>query len=136
MRRPTTKELTGKISRVREFLAEAAWAAADPLKLALNFAELDLVSTDEQLQALRVASAEIATRDYAGGRPPQKSYEEATKDLEMYAFSWDSKHFSCRMYFKFSLTKEVVFIYSLHPSTEGQGGHREENVPALRGRDE
>lgn len=66
---------------------------------------------------LKAALEEIAANSYAGGRPPQKSYEAKICNLELWAFCWPSAHFGCQVYFKFALTKGAVkdlWLVSLH----------------------
>ena len=66
-------------------------------------------------RALEVAANEIAPEHYAGTHPPMPSYEKACKDAELFVFHWDSAHFGRKMYLKFCLVKETLFIVSFHP---------------------
>ena len=50
---------------------------------------------------------------YAGTRPPQKSYKNPILKCELYAFSWESRHFGCRVYLKFALKGEAFWLISL-----------------------
>ena len=104
------------------------WSPANVSKLAADFSEieakLDLNATapEDHKQLLLAALDEITAGDYAGTHPPQKSYEPATKNLELFAFCWQSNYFSEKMYFKFCLAgvdkDRRAFIFSIHPSTE------------------
>lgn len=53
---------------------------------------------------------------YAGGKPPQKAYEVAVKDKELWAYSWDSQAMSKKMYIKFCLVKGQYFYMGCHES--------------------
>lgn len=82
---------------------------------------MQLLAEDHK-RLLLAALGEITAGDYAGSRPPTKSYEPATRDIEMFAFCWQSAYFSVQMYFKFCLAGadkgRKPFIFSIHPSTE------------------
>jgi hypothetical protein len=125
MERPSHKELLGKIGIARALLEAGQWAAADPVKLAANFMDLDLYLTGEQHSGLAHAVREITPESYAGSRPPKRSYERVTKGAEMFAFSWWSRFFERAMYLKFSLAgadkHQRVFVYSIHPSRPARG---------------
>ncbi len=47
---------------------------------------------------------------YAGTHPPQRSYEPEIRALELWAYSWNSKHFQMHMYLKFAL-KNDYYVY-------------------------
>jgi hypothetical protein len=127
--RPSDKELSAKSWKRRKCLFERdKWLPTVPAKLNADFAEIEeTLGIDATLKAdhkklLSVALDEITVEDYAGARPPQKSYEPATRNVDMFAFSWQSAFFGVLMYFKFCLVgvekNRVTYIFSLHPSTE------------------
>lgn len=67
--------------------------------------------------ALKAIFEEIRADHYCGGRPPQRSYEEGIRGLDLWAFSWTSTHFGLRVYFKFALASQVteyLWLVSLH----------------------
>lgn len=123
--RPSIKELNGKLRLARELLSNDCWLPAEVGKLASNFSDLELFTNEEQEAGLRHAFEEISADDYDGGRPPMRSYEPATRDLEMFAFCWESSHFGRHMYVKFSIAcpnqDATLYIHSLHQSTRGKG---------------
>src|SRR5688572_20748718 len=59
----------------------------------------------ELLDEIRSARPENC---YAGGRPPQRCYEddEVIKDEQLWAFAWSSARMGKRMYVKFVLKKD------------------------------
>ena len=78
---------------------------------------------EDQLSILASVMTETKPEHYKGDRPPKMSYEPATKDLEMFAFRWDSILFGrTEMYFKFSVSGtgkgRRIWIYSLHPNRD------------------
>ncbi len=56
----------------------------------------------------------IGSTQYAGARPPMKSYEEAIFGLDLFAFHVQSDRFGCLVYFKFALSDDVFWLVSLH----------------------
>lgn len=114
VRRPSHAELQGKILKARAKIAAGDWLAADYQKLLPEFEALDLWTEEERNEGLEAAANEIVPEHYVGLRPPQKSYEEACKGAELFAFGWESRHFGRRMYLKFCLVKETLYIVSFH----------------------
>ena len=116
--RPSEKELWKKINLARTILSEDGFRPVSPQKLAANFTDLNLFSTEEQVEALDAALQEITPQDYSGARPPEKSYESGVRDDELFAFAWTSQYFRRRMYFKFCIHKEgdsrTLYVASLH----------------------
>ena len=53
-------------------------------------------------------------KDYAGTRPPQRSYESLIPDCELYAFKTTSKAIGCMMYYKFTIKNDTLWLVSLH----------------------
>lgn len=53
---------------------------------------------------------------YAGGRPPQKSYEVEVEGKELWAYSWESESMNKKMYIKFCLVKGHYFYMGCHES--------------------
>ena len=125
MQRPSHRELAGKHRTATQLVDLDRWAAANPVKLAADFRDLDLFLADEQQSALRESLAELAPEHYRGGRPPARSYEPKTKGAEMFAFSWSSRRFGRKMYLKFAVVGEtgdqMLYVYSLHVSREKEG---------------
>lgn len=53
---------------------------------------------------------------YAGGHPPQRSYEQDLKDMELWAYAWDSQVLGKKMYVKFCIKKGYYFHVDCHES--------------------
>ena len=51
---------------------------------------------------------------YAGSRPPQKSYKQDIEGLELFPFVIESHRFVCRVYFKFAIIEDSLWLVSLH----------------------
>lgn len=76
--------------------------------------ELDYDIGDELQQVLAELLDETAVHHYAGSRPPQKSYKQDIEGLELFAFVVESRRFASRVYFKFALIEESLWLVSLH----------------------
>jgi hypothetical protein len=125
--RPSTKELWGKLTEAKHLVQNEKWAPAMPEKLQACFDELEELGIEtalpeDQKAIFMMALSEIRADHYAGSRPPMRSYEPATSNLEMFAFRWESIHFNCCMYFKFSLggadKGRRVWMFSIHPNRD------------------
>jgi hypothetical protein len=124
MERPSFKELYGKIEKAKSsieedllFLINSDVIAADAIELGYELSKLNRVIS-------RILK-EITPNDYAGTRPPQKSYENEISGVELFAFRWIIKTFGCESYLKFSIKQVSVYLVSLHQdrsNKEGQNG--------------
>ena len=77
---------------------------------------------------------EIDPSDYAGTRPPQKSYEKAINNRELFAFTWKSPKMGKEMYIKFALREGLYYYVSLHESRKIVKEGDKNEMPAMRGR--
>ena len=111
--RPSHRELYRKLKQGRE--------AAEAKRI--RFLESDVILSDlldlnylvtDLAKDLPAVFREIRATDYRGQKPPQKSYEKVILDCDLFAFRWLSRVFGCRMYFKFTLKGEDLWIVSLH----------------------
>lgn len=121
MDRPSFKELYGKIEQAKGiieknliFIIYPEVIAADAIELGYEVSKLNKI--------LSKILEEIAPKDYAGTRPPQKSYENEIKGFELFAFRWVSKTFGCESYFKFSVKQDSIYLVSLHQDRSNKGG--------------
>src|SRR5258708_26331357 len=120
-RRPSTKEICNKVrdglSAVRAQHREFALhkhVVADLDALGLN-SENDYWNLIETLLGEILAAGPVES--YAGGRPPQRSYEAGMKDAELWAYTWNSPSQIKRMYLKFVLKNDWYFHVDCHEST-------------------
>lgn len=119
MKRPSVRELDGKIQSAIVIVAAGArfFFANDEASMAEIRSEchdLDTLEAD-----ILACMKEVKSSDYAGGRPPQKSYESKIKDCDLFAFAWDSTHMSERMYLKFVIKNENFYYVSFHKDRKG-----------------
>ena len=114
MKRPSHKELIGKLRAARHAVEKGQIALLNELALVADAIELDYSIATELNVILTELLEDAAPANYTGSRPPQRSYEEDIQGLELFAFSLDSKRFKCRVYLKFALAGEVFWLVSLH----------------------
>lgn len=113
MKRPSHREINGKLKQAREAASEKQIAFVEPSIILSDLLELNCLVEDVSDKLSDILS-EIRPRDYQGSRPPAKSYERSILDCELFAFRWSSKIFGCRMYLKFAIKGGCIWIVSLH----------------------
>ena len=114
MRRPSYKELFGKLREAKSAVAKGKIALLEQDVIAADAIDLEYVIDKELLYVLKELLNATTPKNYAGTRPPQKSYEQEIDGLELFAFIVYSRRFRCRVYYKFALVKEVLWLVSLH----------------------
>ncbi|MBW2038503.1 MAG: hypothetical protein JRI46_02750 [Deltaproteobacteria bacterium] len=119
MKRPSHKELNNKIRQAREAVLEDRIGIVDPVSIAADALELGHLIEDIENVLYEVLN-EITPPDYAGQRPPQRSYEDKIKDCELFAFRWVSKRLGCEVYLKFTLKDDKMWLVSFHQHREGE----------------
>lgn|GEM_PF-241445 len=110
---PSHKALTGKIRKAIEALQTGKVAFFDPTVIAADLLNLDC-GIEDVPEILAELLGDVVPDHYAGTRPPQRSYEEALGESELYAFKIDSKRVGCQIYFKFSLIDDYLWVVSFH----------------------
>lgn len=118
--RPTPKELTGKIRQAVKAVSNDWICILDQEILARDALELGYRISDLSDILIDVLSA-ISPGDYIGYQPPEKSYEDKIKGIELFAFKAYSQILACNVYLKFGLKGEFIWIISLH-EFETKGG--------------
>jgi hypothetical protein len=112
--RPSTKELSGKLSDAIQVLSDEDGLFADPGKVVWELNALGIDDSKEVWDLIRQILPEIKPEHYTGSRPPQKSYEKSIEGRELFAFSWESTYLGKKMYLKFALKNERFYYVSLH----------------------
>jgi hypothetical protein len=113
MDRPSHKEINRKIKQAKEAVSDDQFSilnpviiAADALELGINLQKISYILID--------LLEEISPNDYVGQYPPQRSYEHDIEGYELLAFRWLSKTLGCRVYLKFTVKRERMWLVSLH----------------------
>lgn len=116
--RPSHKELCGKVADALKALNCGRFLLGPLKHLSGDLEELQLAEAAELPQVLVELLNEIQREGpatcYRGGRPPQRSYEEEIRGLELWAYSWHSQRFQKHMYLKFALKKECYIHVDCH----------------------
>ena len=114
MNRPSHKELYGKLRSARQAVNDGQVALLDQLPLAADAIELGYSIALELNSVIAELLEEAKPAHYTGSRPPQRSYEQDIKGLELFAFAVESRRFRCRVYFKFAMEEGTFWLVSLH----------------------
>ena len=113
MKRPSHRELDGKLKQARKAASKKRIAFVEPSVILSDLLDLNFLVKDLAGRLPEILS-EIYPRDYQGQRPPAKSYERSILNSELFAFRWSSKVFGCKMYLKFAIKGDMFWIVSLH----------------------
>lgn len=112
--RPSHKELNKKLTEAREALTASECIFANPAKTVRELYALNVFESQEVGQLILELLTEITPKNYCGTRPPMKAYEKSIKDLELFAFCWESQKMKKKMYLKFAKRMEstITFHYT------------------------
>jgi hypothetical protein len=113
MQRPSYRELHLKLKQAREAAAAKRIRLLEPDSILSDLLDLDFL-VDDLAKDLPAVLEEMRPTDYRGQSPPKKSYEKEILGSELFAFRWVSRVFGCRMYFKFAVKRQDLWIVSLH----------------------
>ena len=114
--RPSHRELQKKIEAAKSALEKGRCLFANPAKAVGELYALDIEETNQIWNLIVLLLDEIEPGDYAGAKPPQRSYEVLIHDHELFAFAWWSDKLSKKMYIKFALKDACYYYVSLHGS--------------------
>lgn len=113
-KRPSDKELAGKLRAAKVALQLSPGFFADPGKVVGELNDLGIGRSSEVWPLIQRLLDEIGPSDYSGGRPPYKAYEKSIEGRELFAFSWVSQELGLKMYLKFALKDNRFYYVSLH----------------------
>jgi len=114
MKRPSHKELYNKLREARRAVSKGLISLLHQDIIAADAIELEYSIETELIPVLKELLDDTTPVDYAGSRPPQKSYERKIEGLELFSFVADCRRFKCRIYYKFALAEGRVWLVSLH----------------------
>ncbi len=114
MKRPSHKELSGKIRAAKEAVAEGNISLINHAPIIADALELGYSIKNDLQDILLELLEDTKPEDYAGNKPPHKSYEKEIKGLELFAFKKECSYFSDDIYYKFTLYEDELFLVSLH----------------------
>jgi len=121
MQRPSHKELFQKIKIAKKAVNEGRVFLLDDQEESIisDAFELGYEVENELLAILSDLLAQTKPEDYAGDRPPQKSYEKEIEGFELFAFRVNSNLLDCKVYYKFSIQDNDLWLVSLHKDRKG-----------------
>ncbi len=122
MERPFHKELYNKLREARMAVSKGLVTLLNQDIIAADAIELEYTIGTELIPILQELLDYTTPGHYAGSRPPQKSYQREIEGLDMFPFVADSSWLKCRVYYKFALVEERLWLVSLHqdrPVKEG-----------------
>jgi hypothetical protein len=113
MDRPSHKEINRKIKLAKEAALENRISMLNPISVAADALELGL-NLQNVSNILLDLLEEITPNNYVGQYPPQRSYEHEIEGYELLAFRWISKKLGCRVYLKFTIKGNRLWLVSFH----------------------
>jgi hypothetical protein len=114
MDRPSHKEIQGKLREARAAVRNEKVFLIDQETIAEDAIELGYDIGSELLDVVADLLESILVDNYAGSRPPQKSYKEEIQGLDLFAFALESRRLECRVYIKLAIAGCALWIVSLH----------------------
>jgi hypothetical protein len=118
--RPSNREKYNKVSEAISAIECGNCARLLTKHISMDDEAMGVDDEDEFWAVLAQLLKEVITagpvKHYAGGHPPQRSYEAELKDKELWAYAWDSEILGKRMYVKFCTTKGYYFHVDCHES--------------------
>lgn len=114
--RPSYREIDKKLKEARQAVKGRQVLFANEAKTVGELMTLNIGDTDEIWDLIENLLEELQLKDYAGGHPPQPSYEPTIADCELWAFCWTSLRLKECMYLKFAIKENYFYYVSLHKS--------------------
>ena len=114
MKRPSHKEITNKISQAKIAVENGNILYINQSSLVTDALELGYLFSTEIKEILINLLKKSNPENYAGLKPPQKSYEQKIYGSELYAFRVKCDILNEIIYFKFVLANNHIYIISLH----------------------
>lgn len=124
MNGPTYKELDKKISQAKKAAESGLVNLINPAAIASDAAELGYRIEDEFIESLTSVLEGTSPENYAGRRPPARSYENTIMANALYAFRTESSGFNCMIYLKFTLFENELWVVSFHKNRNSNMGRK------------
>ena len=114
MERPSHKELYNKLREARMAVSKGLISLLNQDIIAADAIELEYSIETELIPVIEELLDYTTPGDYAGSRPPQKSYEREIEGLDLFPFVADCSRLKCRVYYKFAIVEGRLWLVSLH----------------------
>jgi hypothetical protein len=112
-RRPSHKELNKKIKQAKEVVSKRNINFIKKATIEAELLNFDIL-IDEFIPILLNLLNEITPDDYAGHRPPQKSYEDEIDNCDLFVFVWKSVKLKREIYLKFTIKDDLLWLINFH----------------------
>jgi hypothetical protein len=116
--RPSPHEICKKVAEALDALKGGRFTFAVLKHLSGDLETLELDSADDLPDLLVEFLNEIQAANpipcYVGGRPPQRSYEDEIRGLELWAYSWHSSRLGKQVYLKFAVKNQHYYHVDCH----------------------
>lgn len=114
MKRPSHRELSGKIKTAKKAVAEGCIRQINRKAMVSDALESGYLFEDEFLEIFYDLLNNTTPEHYTGTKPPQRSYETDIIGMELFAFKVRSGILDLMIYYKFSIKKNCCYVVSLH----------------------
>lgn len=114
MKRPSHKEITGKIIQAKKAVSNGCVFFINPVSLTTDALELGFLFNDEIEDVLMNLLDKASPENYVGRKPPQQSYEQEIYGFELFAFRTKCDILNETVYLKFTLFDKHLYLISLH----------------------
>jgi len=105
--RPSNREICKKVNDALNAIQARRRQLGVDKHLTDDFRALDIFSEEELWEVLPILLQEIIRAKppdcYVGGHPPQRSYDEEMRDMELWPYRWDSSSQDKMMFLKFAM---------------------------------
>ena len=120
-KRPSPHELSRKLQAAKSAVKNKQVGVVNDLACTCEAIELGYDFGSELHEVLEGLLEETTPQHYQGKRPPAKSYEDQVKDLELFPFVVASSRFKRKVYVKFCMNQDFLWIVSLHADRPEKG---------------
>lgn len=118
MKRPSFKEISGKLNQAKTAIENGNVQILNMLSILADADELGYLVDEDLGELLVELLSQSSLKNYKGGRPPEKSYEQVIAGAELFAFVIEENSLNKPVYYKFSLVKETFYLVSLHKNNK------------------
>jgi hypothetical protein len=112
--RPSNKELEQKIKLARSHFEQDRWLTVDETVFLSDCRQIGLFTYFDRIDVLNTVLNCVNYSHYVGKRPPQKSYIDTIKEMELFAFTTYIEQLNETVYLKFAVTGDHLYIVSFH----------------------
>lgn len=117
--RPSINELWRKIKNAKLLYEQGKFKFVNFPAAMRDFHELDLETFDEQMTLIGESLDNLKPEHYIGSTPPKRAYVACIKNRELFEFVYCSDRLNQKIYVKFAINSERLFLVSFHKERKG-----------------